>query len=109
MQNSVNDSNSCSTSKTSEVPPSDHLFQLFKAALKEVLTDTQIQAIAAESTPSPLTEKEAGPMLGVKPQTMAVWRTRGKGPRYIKIGRLVRYKPEDVEEYRDQHIVRTSK
>ena len=32
-----------------------------------------------------------------KSNTIEGWRIKGVGPRYIKIGRLVRYRPEDVE------------
>ena len=32
-----------------------------------------------------------------KPNTIEGWRIKGIGPRYIKIGRLVRYRIEDVE------------
>ena len=27
------------------------------------------------------------------------WRVKGRGPRYLKIGRAVRYSPEDVEAF----------
>lgn len=32
-----------------------------------------------------------------KTNTIEGWRIKGNGPRYIKIGRLVRYRSEDVE------------
>lgn len=34
-----------------------------------------------------------------KPNTIEGWRIKGVGPRYIKIGRLVRYRLADVEEW----------
>ena len=34
-----------------------------------------------------------------KANTIEGWRIKGIGPRYIKIGRLVRYRPEDVEPW----------
>ena len=42
---------------------------------------------------------EAAQWLKVKVQTLALWRSKGKGPRYCKIGRAVRYRLEDLEAY----------
>jgi predicted DNA-binding transcriptional regulator AlpA len=38
-------------------------------------------------------------MLGMNPNWPAVARMTGNGPRYLRIGRLVRYRREDVEEW----------
>ena len=38
-----------------------------------------------------LTEAEAAEFLGVSPGTLSVWRSKGKGPSYSKIGSSVRY------------------
>ena len=47
-----------------------------------------------------LTPNATGEELGVSPQgTLAKWRLRGCGPRYCKIGRLVRYRRSDVEAW----------
>jgi predicted DNA-binding transcriptional regulator AlpA len=37
------------------------------------------------------TEAQAAERLQIKPDTLRAWRTRGGGPKYSKIGRLVRY------------------
>lgn len=37
--------------------------------------------------------------LSVARQTPRVWRLRGGGPPFIRIGRRPRYRPEDVEEW----------
>ena len=34
--------------------------------------------------------------LGVPVSTLYLWRTRGKGPRAFKVGKLVKYRREDV-------------
>jgi predicted site-specific integrase-resolvase len=47
-----------------------------------------------------LTEREAAPRLGVSPHTLRTWRRLGRGPRYLKLGKAVRYRPEDVEAYK---------
>jgi hypothetical protein len=37
--------------------------------------------------------------LGVPLKTLAVWRSQGKGPRYVRVGKHVRYDPRDVEAW----------
>jgi predicted DNA-binding transcriptional regulator AlpA len=46
-----------------------------------------------------LTDPELTAMLKIKVNTLADWRHRGKGPRYIKVGQLVRYRRSDVESW----------
>lgn len=44
-------------------------------------------------------EVELAARLGVSRSTLQSWRYSGRGPRYIKIGRLVRYRNADVEAF----------
>lgn len=37
--------------------------------------------------------------LGVSRATLQSWRYNGRGPRYIKVGRLIRYRNADVEAF----------
>jgi excisionase family DNA binding protein len=37
--------------------------------------------------------------LGVSRSTLQSWRYAGRGPRYIKLGRMVRYRNADVDAY----------
>jgi excisionase family DNA binding protein len=47
-----------------------------------------------------LTEAEAAEFLGIKKQTLAAWRCLGRYDlRFEKIGRLVRYRLEDLEAF----------
>ncbi len=46
-----------------------------------------------------LTTPEAAERLGVSPTTLKMWRYHGLGPRYIKVGRLVRYDTGELDEY----------
>lgn len=47
-----------------------------------------------------VTTCEAAKYLGnLKANTLEGWRVRGYGPRYIKIGRLVRYSVDDLNTY----------
>ena len=48
-----------------------------------------------------LTNKEAAELLGLKPNTLDIWRIQGKGPAYRKVGRLVRYSESDVISWID--------
>ncbi len=47
-----------------------------------------------------LTDREVAALLGVKPQTLAVWRsTKRYDLPYIKIGRSVKYDERDLEAF----------
>jgi excisionase family DNA binding protein len=46
-----------------------------------------------------LTEREAAEVLGLSVTTLRAWRHRGKGPRFLRLGRSVRYLPSDVYEF----------
>jgi excisionase family DNA binding protein len=48
---------------------------------------------------SDLTTREAAQFLGVNAATVSNWRSRGVGPVFRKIGRLVRYRKADLEKY----------
>ena len=53
-----------------------------------------------------LTPEDAAELLGVNPQTLAVWRsTKRYSIPYIKIGRTIRYAPSDLEDYLAQQRV----
>lgn len=49
-----------------------------------------------------LTPQEVAKVLGVTPQTLAVWRCEKRyALPYVKAGRLVRYRVADVEKFID--------
>ena len=55
------------------------------------------------------TPVEAAKMLCLSELTLRKWRWEGKGPRFIKLGRKVAYKQEDIYEWVDsQSRVSTS-
>ncbi len=56
-------------------------------------------------TENMLDDVQAARMLGLSPQTLRNWRTQRKGPRYIKLGRAIRYRPEDLENYIKGRII----
>lgn len=42
-------------------------------------------------------------------KTLRVWRMQGKGPKYIKIGKLIRYPMADILEYEDKNTRKPNK
>jgi hypothetical protein len=46
-----------------------------------------------------LSNDETAEILRVKPETLATWRSQGRGPRYRKSGRRVEYTPRFIKEY----------
>ncbi|MCA9466376.1 MAG: helix-turn-helix domain-containing protein [Nitrospira sp.] len=46
-----------------------------------------------------LTGEQVSDLLGVSCKTLATWRCKGLGPRFLKIGYRIGYRPEDIQEY----------
>lgn len=46
-----------------------------------------------------LSLREAADVLGVKEATLRDWRVDRKGPPAVKYGRLVRYRPSDLDQW----------
>jgi predicted DNA-binding transcriptional regulator AlpA len=46
-----------------------------------------------------LREAEAAHRLGTSVRTLQKWRCNGKGPRFVRLSRAVRYDPEDLEAF----------
>ena len=66
--------------------------------LKESFTSSQNRT---------LTDVEVAERLGVSRFTVRSWRLKGCGPRFLKMGRAVRYRSQDVDEYERQALVET--
>jgi excisionase family DNA binding protein len=56
-------------------------------------------AIDATRRTTALTERQVAEQLGLSVATLRAWRHRGKGPRFLRLGRSVRYLPADVDEF----------
>ena len=52
-----------------------------------------------------MTQEELADYLQMHPQSLATWRYRKKGPKYLKLGTLVRYRRSDVEAWLTTQIV----
>jgi predicted DNA-binding transcriptional regulator AlpA len=46
-----------------------------------------------------ITENEAADRLGLSVKTLRAWRCRGRGPKFMRFGRAVRYLPSDLDEF----------
>ncbi len=46
-----------------------------------------------------LTSRQAAVHLGCEYGTMEVWRAKRRGPPYVKVGRLVRYRRQDLDRW----------
>jgi excisionase family DNA binding protein len=49
-----------------------------------------------------LTTREAAEYLGLAANTLEIWRLKGRGPRFLKLGRPVRYAKSDLDEWVSQ-------
>ena len=65
------------------------------------------QSFTQSSAKRTLTDVEVAARLGVSRFTVRSWRLKGVGPRFMKMGRAVRYRPQDVDEYERQALVET--
>ena len=57
------------------------------------------QTTQTKSQRTVMNVKQAAEYLGLAVSTLNKWRCHGGGPVYIKLGRAVRYRQEDLESY----------
>lgn len=70
---------------------------------KKALISTAAAANTALQLYSPI---EAAAFLGVAPQTMAHWRVRGVGPKYIRLSkRCLRYSKVELQDWIDRRTL----
>lgn len=53
---------------------------------------------------STLTTPEAAAYLNIKPATLEQWRWNGRGPRFCKISRSVRYRKIDLDAFLEERV-----
>lgn len=80
-----------------------------EAQPQEMARAASVTAGAAIVEKRTLTDIEVAARLGVSRFTVRSWRIKGVGPRFLKLGRAVRYRPEDVDEYVQQVMVEPQK
>ena len=52
-----------------------------------------------------LSDEQTAAVLGVAPKTLPAWRHYGKGPDYLKVGKIVRYTPSKIRAWLDKQLV----
>ena len=52
-----------------------------------------------------LDTKSASGLTGISTVTLEKWRTTGEGPPFVKLGRIVRYRRSDLQDFMDAHLV----
>ena len=52
-----------------------------------------------------ISSKDAAARLGIVGGVLANWRANGRGPRYLKLGRSVYYRPDDIRAWLDSCVV----
>lgn len=52
-------------------------------------------------------ERGAAEMIGCSVALMRKWRLFNEGPAYVKVGRLVRYRPTDIDSFLNANRVET--
>jgi len=66
-----------------------------------------VESLANPSGKTTLTDIDVANRLGISRFTVRSWRLKGVGPRFLKMGRAVRYRPQDVDDYERQALVET--
>ena len=51
-----------------------------------------------------LDSNQAAGYLGLKRTTLEAWRCRGGGPKFVKLGRLVKYRRSDLDEFIEARV-----
>lgn len=55
-----------------------------------------------------MSPKEVAEEYGLNENTLRCYRSEGRGPRYLKVGKLVKYRRADVESWLDAQVVETA-
>lgn len=63
----------------------------------------------AEHAPvsTPFSEPDAAAYIGRRPSALRAWRMQGRGPSYIRYGRSIVYRREDLDTWLNAHRVHT--
>jgi predicted DNA-binding transcriptional regulator AlpA len=65
----------------------------------------EVDNFERQSDSALLRERDAARFLSVATATLQDWRHHGRGPRYLKLGKAVRYKLGDLREWLDAQAV----
>lgn len=51
-----------------------------------------------------LSEEDAGQYLDLAPETLRNWRSQRRGPRFVRLGRRVGYRVEDLQAWAEERL-----
>ena len=57
------------------------------------------------NNPTPFDTRGAASYLGMSKSTLEKLRVFGGGPKYLKLGHLVRYRPQDLDEWMSERLI----
>ena len=57
---------------------------------------------------SNLSPKQAAELIGISASTLAKLRLSGDGPSFLKLGKRVAYRPQDLEDWINQRVFRST-
>lgn len=80
---------------------------IVRSATTHANTTTTVADVEAAIAGDLTDEATLALRLGVSRATLQSWRYAGRGPSYIKIGRLIRYREADVERFLVENTRRT--
>lgn len=63
----------------------------------------ELAVITQNVVPETLTQEQVSKTLGVESSTLAVWRSTGKGPRFLKSGNRIMYLAADINDFIEQN------
>ena len=69
---------------------------------------TQNSTVSPIVSPAALRTPEAAAYLNVQSSTLEQWRWNGRGPRFSKLGRAVRYRQSDLDAFLDARVFRNT-
>jgi predicted DNA-binding transcriptional regulator AlpA len=55
-----------------------------------------------------LTTQQAAKLANQQPMTMSKWRSRGKGPPYLRLGGKIRYRLSDIRKWIESSVINPS-
>ena len=70
------------------------------------MVDLPASAVPADPFPERLlTVAEAAAFLDKRPQTLAIWRMKRRGPAFVRLGRAVHYRLADLRAFIERNVV----
>lgn len=64
-----------------------------------------MHSITSDVSPLVIDEPSAAARLGVATGTLRNWRSQGRGPQYVRLGRRVLYRLRDLDVYTQARLV----